>query len=431
MPDDIDEKDDSQGVIEKKIGILTSSIVAAGSNDRAIVGLQNLIHRDSIFSRVLNGRGKLFQNRVISGPVQMVRNAKIETRDGIDLIASGQPEWPAMTLAECQGWLEDLTVRSWLTECQHEVDVPFEDATFPEFNPVYHCITVSEFMRYYVGNKAHTHNLGYFDAVFDSNGLTSRLSLPRGECAMAQDWGSTQKHPCATRWIWRPGEGVPLSDSVFFLREMCWPTFPLIIPLSNDPRSTPTTRQLHRAILDIERLLGIKSNHTDSTLDIQFRLFSHERPEAANAYRLDHDDLEPLSFWPIDTKQAKQGILHLQELQHIDYMQFHPFHVDPRTVKDVPEHLCKICGWLHTGLHLKGRPKALYVVADGQGELEIDSRGKLFAKPATDEMGMARTRFEYPRHRPRETSEGERSRPRSAMTILLTVIGHWLAMCFI
>jgi hypothetical protein len=71
------------------------------------------------------------------------------------------------------------------------------------------------------------------------------------------------------------------------------------------------------------------------------------------------------------------------------------------------QHPCRICGWLHTGLHLKGRPRAYYVVADGQGELEIDSRGKLVAKPAIDEMGMARTRFEYPRHRPRETSEGE------------------------
>jgi hypothetical protein len=32
------------------------------------------------------------------------------------LIVSGEPQWPAMTMAECQGWLEDLTVRSWLTE---------------------------------------------------------------------------------------------------------------------------------------------------------------------------------------------------------------------------------------------------------------------------------------------------------------------------
>jgi hypothetical protein len=33
--------------------------------------------------------------------------------------------------------------------------------------------------------------------------------------------------------------------------------------------------------------------------------------------------------------------------------------------------------------------------------------GKLEAKGAVDEYGQARTRFEYPRHRPRETADGE------------------------
>jgi hypothetical protein len=47
------------------------------------------------------------------------------------------------------------------------------------------------------------------------------------------------------------------------------------------------------------------------------------------------------------------------------------------------------------------------LVADGQGELYQDKFGKLQAKPAIDELGQARTRFEYPRHRPRETSDGE------------------------
>jgi hypothetical protein len=49
----------------------------------------------------------------------------------------------------------------------------------------------------------------------------------------------------------------------------------------------------------------------------------------------------------------------------------------------------------------------LYLVADGQGELLIDKFGKLTAKPALDAFGMARTRWEYPSHRPRETSDGE------------------------
>ena len=53
------------------------------------------------------------------------------------------------------------------------------------------------------------------------------------------------KHPAALRWLWRPGEGVPLSDSVFLIREQCWPTFPVI---EDDSRATPSYRQVHLAI---------------------------------------------------------------------------------------------------------------------------------------------------------------------------------------
>ena len=47
----------------------------------------------------------------------------------------------------------------------------------------------------------------------------------------------------------------------------------------------------------------------------------------------------------------------LQQLQHINYNEFHPFRIDPRTIKDTPIHLCPICKWEHTGKHLKGRPE--------------------------------------------------------------------------
>jgi hypothetical protein len=166
------------------------------------------------------------------------------------------------------------------------------------------------------------------------------------------------------------------------------------------------------AILQVEAELRLASQWSDNddVPYVQFRLNSHERPEAAVAYQRDHTEIASLYFQQINTSEAREGILHLQELQHIDRTQFHPFRVDPRTIDEVPEHHCSICGWLHNGQHLKGRPRALYVVADGQGELFVDKFGKLKAKPAIDELGMARTRWEYPRHRPRETSDGEEKR---------------------
>lgn len=404
--DDIDDKNDSIATVEKKINLLTSSIIAAGSSDWAIMGLQNLIHKESVFSRVLSGQGKLFPNCIISGPVEMVAGAKVETRDSVDVIVSGRPSGSAMTIEECQNWLEDLTLRSWQTECQHEVNIPYDDATFREFSEVHHCITLSEYMRYMVGNGAIRSDLQPLEAMFDKNGLTPKLILSRGEIAMAQDWGNNHKHLCATRWLFRGGERTPLSDSVFFFREMCWPNWPQITP---DPRANPSTRQLHIAIFEYEKSLGLSKRDWSrrDDLSVDFRLFSHERPEAAIAYWQDHPDLEPLIFEQIDTAQAKEGILHLQNYLHIDYTQYHPFRLDPRTFDAVADHHCKICGWWHRGTHLIGRPCLYFIVADGQGELRVNKLGKLEAAPAIDEWGMRRTRYEYPLHRPRETVDGE------------------------
>jgi hypothetical protein len=413
IPDDIDNLHDSPYVVEKNIETLTKSILKAGSADKIVLGLQNLIHRDSIFSQIADGRAKFLMNRYVSGPHPALMGdfqyEERETERGPRfVILSGTPSWPeGFGLDECTKALNDDGPEAFETECQHNVTKAHEDATFREFDPVYHCITVSDFMRFYVGHKAITHNLQPLSVDIDSRGIASRLSLPRGDVAMAQDWGSNIKHPCANRWLWRPGDRVPLSDSIFFLREMCWPTFP---PVSNDPRATPSYGQLHVAILEVEKSMGILSRHDRDKLSILFRLFSHERPEGAVAYWRDHGELsrrEPLMFDPIDTKEAKEGILHLQELQHINYSQYHPFRIDPRTLNEVPKHDCRICGWKHNGEHLRGRPRAYYVVADGQGELIVNKLGKLEAKPAIDELGQARTRWEYPRHRPRETADGE------------------------
>jgi hypothetical protein len=74
-------------------------------------------------------------------------------------------------------------------------------------------------MRYYVGNRAMMHNLEPLEVGFNDDGLAYRFTLPRGESAMAQDWGNNIVPPVGLRWMWRPGEGVKLSDSVFFVRE--------------------------------------------------------------------------------------------------------------------------------------------------------------------------------------------------------------------
>ena len=411
MPDDIDSLHDSHHVVQKNIETFTKSILLAGTDSKVVLGLQNLIHADSIFSQVADDRAKFLRNRFVSGPYPALQGEfdyeERETEKGLRyFIISGTPTWPeGFGLEVCEKELNDSGPDAFESECQHNVTKVRDDNTFREFNPVYHCITISEFMRYFVGNRAITHSLQPLNVGFNDDGLAQRLILPRGDSAMAQDWGNNVRHPVGLRWMWKPGEGVKLSDSVFFIREQCWPTFPVI---KDDPRATPSYRQVFNAILEVEKELGLASEWSNEDVPhIQFRLNSHERPEGGVAYARDFTEIASLHFQQINTNEAREGILHLQELQHIDFTQFHPFRIDPKTIDNVPEHHCSICGWLHNGQHLKGRPRALYLVADGQGELFIDKFGKVQAKPAIDEMGQARTRFEYPRHRPRETADGE------------------------
>jgi hypothetical protein len=387
MPDDIDKLHDSPYMVEKNIETLTQSILLAGTNDKVVLGLQNLIHRDSIFAQIADGRAKFLMNRKVSGPIPALEgDFKYEERETPKgpryFILSGTPTWPeGFGREDCEKELNDVGPDAFEMECQHNVTKAHINATF-HFDPVYHVITQSEFMRYYVGNRAITDNLDPLGrALLDAKGQATRFQLPRGECAMAHDFGTSPGHPCGLRWMWRPGERVLLSDSVFFIREACFPCFPPIVPLSNDPRHPVSYRPIHEFILKVEKSLGIKSNHDSKQLSIEYRLNSHERPEAATAYWRDHRDLESLRFHQIDTKQAKEGILHLQEFHQIDYTQVHPFRVDPQTIakpEDRPavKPLCLICGLKHWGQHLRGRPRAFYVVADGQGELFIDTTGR-------------------------------------------------------
>src|SRR5215831_2000663 len=49
--DDVDSKHDTLSEVRRKIEVLTCTIIPAGSHDLAILGIQNLIHRNSVFAQ--------------------------------------------------------------------------------------------------------------------------------------------------------------------------------------------------------------------------------------------------------------------------------------------------------------------------------------------------------------------------------------------
>jgi hypothetical protein len=197
MPDDIDSLHDSHHVVEKNIETFTKSILMAGAEHKAVLGLQNLIHRDSIFAQVADGRAKFLMNRFVSGPYPALQGEfkyeERETAKGLRyFVTSGTPTWPdGYGLEVCEKELNDSGPDAFETECQHNVSKVREDSTIREFDPVFHCITISEFMRFYVGRKALTHDFQPFNVPFTDEGIACRFKLPRGESAMAQDWGAS------------------------------------------------------------------------------------------------------------------------------------------------------------------------------------------------------------------------------------------------
>lgn len=127
--DDVDGKLDSEERTKKKIAVLTTSILPAGSSNVAIVGVQNLIIPHGIFSRlagVAEEEADFLANRKVSGPIPAVEGLEVTETKGDDgrtryLITGGRATWEGQGLARCQQELNDEGLSSFLQERQHEV----------------------------------------------------------------------------------------------------------------------------------------------------------------------------------------------------------------------------------------------------------------------------------------------------------------------
>lgn len=120
--DDLDDLLDSPATVAKKIKVLTRSILPAGSNDVAIIGVQNLIHEGSIFSQLATGSADFLVDHVMSGPVPAIEDLDYALIDGKYRILAGTPTWAGQDIPQCQALIETLGLTSFLIECQHDVE---------------------------------------------------------------------------------------------------------------------------------------------------------------------------------------------------------------------------------------------------------------------------------------------------------------------
>lgn len=121
--DDIDNQKDTPERVEKKIGILTRALLPAGAIDVAVLATQNLIHADSIFSRLADGRADFLADREVIGPIPAVENLTTEERDGRHYVMGGIPTWEGQSLATVQAQILDWGYIAFIAEAQQQVGV--------------------------------------------------------------------------------------------------------------------------------------------------------------------------------------------------------------------------------------------------------------------------------------------------------------------
>lgn len=121
--DDIDEKGDTLAATEKKVSILTRNILPSGSSDVAVIGIQNLINYDGIFSRISSGKADFLLDRVVSGPYSAVNDLEYEYSQEKRryFITGGTPTWPGQNLETCEAQINEWGIDAFLEEAQNIV----------------------------------------------------------------------------------------------------------------------------------------------------------------------------------------------------------------------------------------------------------------------------------------------------------------------
>lgn len=129
--DDIDLHDDSPHEVQRKISALTKALIPAGAPDLAILAIQNLIHRDGVFARLVDGRARFMARRRVSGPIPAVKGmvtrheASVDELGqpvGRDIVIAGEPTWTGQPLERVQEQIDDMGLLAFLAEAQHEVN---------------------------------------------------------------------------------------------------------------------------------------------------------------------------------------------------------------------------------------------------------------------------------------------------------------------
>ena len=153
--DDVDDAKDTSLTTDKKIKSITKSILPAGSNDSAVLGIQNVIKSKGFFGQIASGQADYLLRRTVVGPIPALHQFDYEMKYDQDwgrrryFITGGIPSWPQGQSKElCESQMNEWGGPAFLSEAQHLTDkeglvyhqyndetnkcAPFDDLGFSE-----------------------------------------------------------------------------------------------------------------------------------------------------------------------------------------------------------------------------------------------------------------------------------------------------------
>lgn len=183
--DDIDEVNDSELTTTKKETVITSSIIPAGATHCAVLFMQNMIHSNSIASRLAKrpdapGAAQYLMRRQVSGPFAAVEALKYERVQDGELwrwqITGGRSVWPGFDLAICEDELNRVGPLAYERESQNDVDGDLADAL----------MSAADFDRTRVAG--HPDLVRVAIAVDPPGGATACGIVAGGKAKVGKDW---------------------------------------------------------------------------------------------------------------------------------------------------------------------------------------------------------------------------------------------------
>lgn len=121
--DDIDDAFASSKTVQKRIDVITSSVLPAGSTDVAILGIQNMVRPDGFFGRIASGDADYLRGCILDGPHPAIRDLTVGfAEDGSVVFETGEATWPeGQSLELCAQQISDWGLTAFMREAQHDV----------------------------------------------------------------------------------------------------------------------------------------------------------------------------------------------------------------------------------------------------------------------------------------------------------------------